>query len=79
MELVWKGVASPIFSLGTPALLNPRQSRSMGSRCRIPIEETALGHAVWTSQEKAREFQLSPWSATPRDFNIYVDQIVAEK
>jgi hypothetical protein len=29
--------------------------------------------------EKAWEFQLSTWSATPRDFSIYVDQIAAEK
>ena len=45
----------------------------------IPIADLSRSEGAQFDWEKAWEFQLSTWSATPRDFNIYVDQIAAER
>ena len=45
----------------------------------IPIADLSRSEGAQFDWEKAWEFQLSTWSATPRDFNIYVDKIAAEK
>lgn len=45
----------------------------------IPVADLSRSEGAQFDWETAWEFQLSTWSATPRDFNIYVDQIAAEK
>jgi hypothetical protein len=45
----------------------------------IPIADLSRSEGAQFDWEKAWEFQLSTSSATPRDFNIYVDKIAAEK
>jgi len=44
----------------------------------IPIADLSRSEGAQFDWEKAWEFQLSTWSATPRDFSLYVDQIAAE-
>jgi hypothetical protein len=45
----------------------------------IPIADLSRGEGAQFDWEKVWEFQLSTWSATPRDFSIYIDKIAAEK
>jgi hypothetical protein len=45
----------------------------------IPFADLSRSEGAQFDWEKAWEFQMSTWSATPRDFNIYVDKIAAEK
>jgi hypothetical protein len=44
----------------------------------IPITDFNSGDGAEFDSRTAWELRLSTWSATPRDFNIYVDQIAAE-
>ena len=45
----------------------------------IPIADLGRGEGARFDWEKVWEFQLSTWSATARDFNVYIDKIAAEK
>jgi hypothetical protein len=45
----------------------------------IPIADLSRSEGAQFDWESVWEFRLSTWSATPRDFNIYVDKIAAEK
>ncbi|MGB8294579.1 MAG: hypothetical protein WCG85_04065 [Polyangia bacterium] len=45
----------------------------------IPIADLGRGEGAQFDWEKVWEFQLSTWSATPRDFSIYIDKIAAER
>jgi hypothetical protein len=45
----------------------------------IPIADLSRGEGAQFDWEKVWEFQLSTWSATARDFNVYIDKIAAEK
>jgi hypothetical protein len=45
----------------------------------IPMAHLARSEGRVFDWERVWEFQLSTWSATPRDFNIYVDRIAAER
>ena len=45
----------------------------------IPIADLSRNEGAQFDWESVWEFRLSTWSATPRDFNIYIDKIAAEK
>jgi hypothetical protein len=45
----------------------------------IPIADLGRSEGAQFDWEKVWEFQLSTWNATPQNFNIYIDQIAAEK
>jgi hypothetical protein len=45
----------------------------------IPIADFRNGAATEFDSRTAWELRLSTWSATPRDFNVYIDQIAADK
>jgi len=45
----------------------------------IPVADLGRNEGAQFDWERVWEFQLSTWSATPRDFNIYVDKIAAER
>jgi hypothetical protein len=45
----------------------------------IPISDLSRSEGAQFDWEKVWEFQLSTWSATARDFNVYLDKIAAEK
>jgi hypothetical protein len=45
----------------------------------IPMADLGRSEGARFDWEKVWEFRLSTWSATPRDFKIYVDKIAAEK
>jgi hypothetical protein len=44
----------------------------------IPIVDLSRNQGAEFDWESVWEFRLASWSATPRDFNIYVDKIAAE-
>jgi hypothetical protein len=45
----------------------------------IPMVDLRKGDGAEFDPTTAWEFQLSTWSVTPRDFDIYIDQIAVEK
>jgi hypothetical protein len=45
----------------------------------IPIADLSRNEGAQFDWESVWEFRLASWNATPRDFNIYVDKIAAEK
>ena len=45
----------------------------------IPVADLSRSEGAQFDWETAWEFQLSTWSATARDFNVYIDKIAAEK
>lgn len=45
----------------------------------IPIADLTSGVGTAFDRATAWEFRISNWSATPRDFNIYVDDIAIEQ
>jgi len=45
----------------------------------IPIADLSRSENARFDWEKVWEFQLSTWSATARDFNVYIDKIAAEQ
>ncbi|HXN30325.1 MAG TPA: hypothetical protein VN894_00630 [Polyangiaceae bacterium] len=45
----------------------------------IPVADLTSGDGAGFDSKTVWEFRLSTWNATPRSFNIYIDQIAAEK
>ena len=45
----------------------------------IPISAFVKGSGAKFDLQSFWEFRISTWSGTPRNFNIYIDDIAAEK
>ncbi len=48
-------------------------------KIKIPMSDLRAGEGAQFDPTTAWEFRLSTWNAAPRDFNVDIDQIAAEK